>query len=301
MPSLSDLVHVIPPDKDDEPEDIFASAPGLIFTDDLSNIHGDPDSVVVYQSKRFGNIELRTADPMDEYERRLFSHYVWNASIKLAELLSTGGSGWSVHGETVLELGAGMCAVYFHRSSQALELIVLTTGAGLGGIVATLAGAREVVMTDYPSPVVLANLRRNAENAIRSHVGTLYRVEGHTWGELDDVIDEQEHHFQRIIAADCFWMPAEHSNLVRSMLHFLTLDPGGRIFAIAGFHTGRAKVAAFFDCAVEEGLEMEEIYEEDDQGFRREWAKERDGGREDHTLRKRWLVVARLKRRACSL
>lgn len=107
MPSLIDLVRVIPPDREDDPEDIFASAPGLIFTDDLRNIHGDPESIVVYTSKRFGPIELRTADPEGERERRLFSHYVWNASIKLAELIST-ESDWSVDGETVLELGAGV-------------------------------------------------------------------------------------------------------------------------------------------------------------------------------------------------
>lgn len=107
MPSLTDLVHVIPPDKTDEPEDIFASAPGLIFTDDLRNLHGDPDSVVVYRSERFGGIELRTADPEGEKERRLFSHYVWNASILLAELISGGDGVWQVEGERVMELGAG--------------------------------------------------------------------------------------------------------------------------------------------------------------------------------------------------
>lgn len=31
---LTDLVHVIPPDGEEEPEDIFAFAAGLIFTDD---------------------------------------------------------------------------------------------------------------------------------------------------------------------------------------------------------------------------------------------------------------------------
>lgn len=115
MPSLTDLVRVIPPDREEDPEDIFASAPGLIFTDDLRNIHGDPESIVVYTSKRFGPIELCTADPEGERERRLFSHYVWNASIKLAELVSA-ESEWRVDGETVLELGAGVCEVMLLES-----------------------------------------------------------------------------------------------------------------------------------------------------------------------------------------
>lgn len=106
MLSLTDLVDVIPPDRDDDPEDIFAAATSSLFKD-VSNLHGDPDSTVVYKSKRFGPIELRTADPEGENERRLFSHYVWNASIKLSELMSTAGGAWDVEGERVLELGAG--------------------------------------------------------------------------------------------------------------------------------------------------------------------------------------------------
>lgn len=109
MPSINDLVTIIPPNVEEEPEDIFASAPGLIFQDERCQ-HGDPDSIIVYKSKSFGNIELRTADPHGEDERRLFSHYLWNSGIKLAELISdeeAEGGKWSVKGEKVLELGAG--------------------------------------------------------------------------------------------------------------------------------------------------------------------------------------------------
>ena len=109
MRSLTDLIQIIPPDIDEEPEDIFAAAPGLIFPDDLRNIHGDPDSTIVYKSARFGDIELRTSDPENEDERKLFGHYLWNAGIKLAELISQEDHGaWSVQGKKVIELGAGM-------------------------------------------------------------------------------------------------------------------------------------------------------------------------------------------------
>ena len=80
------------------------------------------------------------------------------------------------------------------------------------------------------------------------------------------------------------------------MLHFLSNEPASRVFAIGGFHTGRAKLAAFFDVAVEEGLQIEEIFEEDADGRRRPWEKVRDGGRENPTERKRWLVIAVLRR-----
>ena len=108
MPSLTDLVVILAPEKDDEPEDIFACAPGLIFTDDLRNLHGSPDGVIIYKSARFGDVRMRTTDPESESERKLFSHYLWNAGVKMAELISRGDDGsWSVSQETVLELGAG--------------------------------------------------------------------------------------------------------------------------------------------------------------------------------------------------
>lgn len=83
-----------------------------------------------------------------------------------------------------------------------------------------------------------------------------------------------------------------------SMLHFLDAEPSSRVLMIAGFHTGRAKLSNFFDVAVEYGLEVEDIYEEDAEGETRPWAKERDGGTEHHRERKRWQVIAQLKRRA---
>jgi hypothetical protein len=85
------------------------------------------------------------------------------------------------------------------------------------------------------------------------------------------------------------------------MLHFLSYDPTSRIHCIAGFHTGRAKLAPFFEETVlNGGLEVEDIYEMDANGEQRPWVKERDGGREDVTGRKKWLVVARLRRSAAS-
>ncbi|KAF2172078.1 hypothetical protein M409DRAFT_62894 [Zasmidium cellare ATCC 36951] len=275
--SLTDLITVIAPDKDDDPEDIFAAAPGLIFTDDLRNMHGDDASTLVYKSRKFGNIELKTADPEKENDRRLFAHYLWNAGIKMAELISEEDSGWSVNGERVLELGAGV---------------------GLDGIVATLAGAREVFITDYPSDVLLENIRRNVKKAIPDDLRSKYHIQGYEWGDVTSPFAHaNEHSFTRILAADCYWMPHEHENLVKSMLHMLSLEPSARIFSIAGFHTGRAKLALFFQEAVSQGLGVESIYEEDAEGNRREWMEERDGGTENVTERKRWLVIAILKRR----
>lgn len=141
-------------------------------------------------------------------------------------------------------------------------------------------------------------MSRNIEAAIPNLTDHYCQVVSHEWGELDTSFsDKYKHYFSVVLAADCFWMPHQHSNLLRSMVHFLTTDPGGRIFVTSGFHTGRANLAKFFDAMEETVLMVEQIYEEDTAGVREEWSKERDGSQEDATGRKRWLLIARLKRR----
>lgn len=247
----------------------------------MTNSHGAPESIIQYKNARFGALELQTADPDGEDERQLFSHYLWNAGLKLAELISHANEHddkrWNVEGERVLELGAGV---------------------GLSGIVSTLAGAEEAIISDYPAKVVIENLRRNVARNVPTQLSQNCRVEGHAWGALDTPFAlENKHRFTRILAADCYWLSGQHENLVLSMLHFLSLEPSARVFAIAGFHTGRARLVNFFEEADKHCLEPDEIYEEDDQGERREWLTERNNGYEDHTERKKWLVICRLKRK----
>ena len=160
-----------------------------------------------------------------------------------------------------------------------------------------LGGAEEVVVSDYPASEILANIivniKRNVPAALQSRID----VEGHEWGVLTDDFSQAYHHaFTRILAADCLWMPWQHVNLVLSMLHFLSHEQDARVWVIAGFHTGRAKLAPFFEVAMEHGLEIENIWERDADGQLREWTHVRDGGKEDISGRKKWLVVAILRR-----
>ena len=112
MTNLNSLVEVRQQSGDDEVEDIFASAIGTIFTDDLMNMHGDASSTIKYKSQRFGPIELTCADSEDPEALGLFGQYLWNAGIMIAELISQESGPWAVKGETVIELGAGaLCRV----------------------------------------------------------------------------------------------------------------------------------------------------------------------------------------------
>jgi EEF1A N-terminal glycine/lysine methyltransferase len=277
---LTDKIRLSGPESND-PEDILSSSLGVIFPDDITNQHGDASNSVIYLSPAFGPITLTLADPQGEDSRKLFSHFLWNAGLQLAEFIEEGdvqGRDWSVEGDTVLELGAG---------------------TGLAGLVAGLKGAREVVITDYPAPEVLGNIRDNVERNVLSRkdktgVGEV-RVEGHEWGVLDDTFaKENKESFGRILVADCLWMPWQHENLLRSIRWFLKMD--GRVWVVAGFHTGRAKMRGFYEKSAlrETGLEIERIWERNAEGLEREWVMDR--GVEDVTERKRWLVIGILKR-----
>jgi EEF1A N-terminal glycine/lysine methyltransferase len=275
---LTDKIRLSGPESND-PEDILSSSLGVIFPDDITNQHGDATNSVIYLSPSFGEITLSLADPQGERNTRLFSHFLWNAGLQLAEFIEEERERWSVKGEKVLELGAG---------------------TGLAGIVAGLAGAKEVVISDYPAPEVLANIKSNISRNIEPRRGKTQgigkvKVEGHEWGVLEDEFArENREGFGRILVADCLWMPWQHANLLGSIRWFLRED--GRAWVIAGFHTGREKMRGFFDDTVvkEAGLGVERIWERNAEGVEREWVTDR--GIEDVTERKRWLVIAILKR-----
>jgi nicotinamide N-methyltransferase len=276
---LTDKIRLSGPESN-EPEDILSSSLGVIFPDDITNQHGDSENSVIYLSPLFGPLTLTLADPQGKDSRKLFSHFLWNAGLQLAEFIEEDELLWGVKGERVLELGAG---------------------TGLAGIVAGLKGAREVVVSDYPAVEVLENIRTNVRSNIERRKDQIegigdVSVQGHEWGVLDDGFSvRNQEGFGRILVADCLWMPWEHGNLLKSIRWFLKED--GRAWVIAGFHTGRMKMKGFYDenALKAAGLEIERIWEKNADGTEREWVTDR--GIEDVTARKRWLVVAILKKR----
>ena len=173
----------------------------------------------------------------------------------------------------------------------------MKVGTGVCGIVAALAGAEEVVISDYPAAEILACLRINAKKNVPPEKCEHITVQGHEWGVMTDEFSKaNEKCFSRVLCADCLWLTGEHLNLVRSMLHFLREEVDARIWIIAGFHTGRAALASFFDTAVGAGLNIVSIWERDVNGNERQWVRAMDDGKENVSERKKWLVVAILKR-----
>lgn len=192
-------------------------------------------------------------------------------------------------------------------SSQLLGITLILTaspGAGLPSIVSALANASTVVATDHPlSPALTGTLQFNIDHNLlnRSPIPpATVSIQPHEWGVLDDPFSQQNRGaFTRIIAADCYWMRAQHENLTRTMQWFLA--PGGQVCVVAGFHTGRAIIADFFETALKNGFKIESIFERDivaqnenGREIRREWLPKRDD--DGPGTRARWCLICVLKR-----
>jgi hypothetical protein len=292
------------------PEDYLSTSLGVIFPDDVTNQHGDAEHSLIYASPKLPKpMLIELADPEGETDRRLFSHYLWNASLLLAELIERD----SLETETTeverKEVGLGEGLSFDTRGLDTLEL---GAGTALPSMMAGLLGARSVTVTDYPAPAVMKTLRDNVIRNIKpdfapegksSNVTSSILIEGHEWGVFDTPSSPSSafptshaHASDRLFVADCLWMPWQHANLRRSIDYFLKKTDSARAWVIAGFHTGRAKMAGFYDAEAlreEGGVEVERMWERDCDGVEREWDAERE---DDITERKRWLVVAVLKR-----
>jgi nicotinamide N-methyltransferase len=180
-------------------------------------------------------------------------------------------------------------------------VLELGAGTGLAGLVAGLTGAKETVISDYPAEEVLENIKANVKANIEprrekdSSIGEV-SVQGHEWGIVTDGFSEEnKESFDKLLVADCLWMPWQHRNLHKSIQWFLKKN--GKAWVVAGFHTGREKMRGFYEegALKEAGLEIEKIWERNAEGYDRPWVNDR--GIEDVTERKRWLVIGILKRR----
>ncbi|KAI8656736.1 hypothetical protein NCS56_01278400 [Fusarium sp. Ph1] len=259
----------------DQPEDYLSTALGVIFPDDITNQHGDAEHSLSYASPHLPKtLLIDLADPVKEDDRKLFSHYLWNASLLLAEFIEADSLGIPLEKPREAQDSLSF-------DVKGLDTLELGAGTALPSIMGGLLGAKRVVVTDYPAEPVLKTLRTNVARNIQP---SFYHP----------LNSSNQHAFDRVIVADCLWIPWQHANLHRSIAFFLRRTPEARCWVVAGFHTGREKMPGFYaaEALKEVGLKAERIWERDCNGEERPWDTDRE---DDVTVRKRWLVVASLK------
>ncbi|KAF4285256.1 hypothetical protein CNMCM8686_005120 [Aspergillus fumigatus] len=130
----------------------------------------------------------------------LYGDLLWNAGRTSATYIEEKASSL-VEGKDVLEVGAA---------------------AGVPSIVSAVKGARTVVMTDYPDPDLVENMRYNASlsAAIIPSSSSLH-VAGYKWGDpvepLTAYLPEGSNSFDLLIMADVVYSYQEHPNLIKVM------------------------------------------------------------------------------------
>ncbi|BGP00197.1 hypothetical protein RTG_01970 [Rhodotorula toruloides ATCC 204091] len=277
-------VHQDPP-RSPSPDDALE-----FFADSLESLYdhhmpakGDPLALFTYSPPSSSSRpEPLTVRLPPQQVNELFAHFVWNASLRMADALAEGRL--RVEGEQVIELGAG---------------------AGIPGLVAARMGASRVVLSDYDDPLLIANLRDNISLAFSDSPAARERIRavGHSWGERDSLEavlaanSPSTSPFPHILLADTLWYSSGHSLLLSSLQHLLARTATARIHICAGFHSGRATVRSFLKKAEKVGFvrrgEWEEVGVD---GRRRKWGWDVQGEegeweeKEDASERNKWVV-----------
>ena len=139
---------------------------------------------------------------------------------------------------------------------------------------ATVLGAKKVVVSDYPDPDLVANLWRNIEglpaapSPAEGTDGRCIVAEGYCWGAdvgpLCSHLPDPRSGFDVLILADLLFNHSEHGKLVATIEVALSKSAGAR--ALVFFTPYRPwlyeKDMAFFDLAREKGFRVEKILEE---------------------------------------
>jgi len=191
----------------------------------------------------------------------LWGHHLWNAGRVISTYLESQAS--FIKAKTVLELGAG---------------------AGLPSLVCAILGAKFVVVTDFPDPDLIENIRYNIEHCQASStaddqvdIERVTRAEGYLWGADPAPLlahvgssssipstTEGSNGFDILVLADLLFNHSEHAKLISTVQKTLSRTPSSKAFVF--FTPYRpwllGKDLAFFDLAREAGFEVEKVLEE---------------------------------------
>lgn len=107
------------------------------------------------------------------------------------------------------------------------SVVELGAGAGLPSILATRAGARHVVCTDYPDEELIVNIGRNIETLIPAEQRVVCEATGYLWGASpSDLLARNEgEKYDIIILCDVVFNHSEHRKLLHSIVDLL--QPNG--------------------------------------------------------------------------
>ena len=193
---------------------------------------------------------LSSRDPVAELYQ---GHHVWNAARSISAYVQIpSNAARLIHSKSVLELGAG---------------------AGIPGMVASILGAKFVVITDYPDADLVENIQWNVDNSavLTPTQRSAIAVEGHAFGASTEPIlvhlspnANRKKGFDTLILADLLFNHHCHAQLIVTIQQTLAPMPSAR--ALVFFSPYRPWLLsadlAFFALAEAGGFVVEKIGEE---------------------------------------
>ncbi|KAA1470222.1 WD40 repeat-like protein [Dentipellis sp. KUC8613] len=269
---------------EEDPEDILSNS--LEYLYDYTPItQSSAGSVYTYttpsSSAQAITITLSTPDTQAE-NWKLHASSIWVSSTYIADHIEE------------LQLDAA--------PSQPLQVLELGAGAGLPGILAAKRYPHlRITSSDYPDAELIRALEANVKS---NGVSDRCRVVPYAWGSdttallagTDRNIDGHAvSGFDVVVAADTLWNPELHAPFIDTLCRTLAKTAGARIRLVAGLHTGRYTLQAFFGAVKNAGLDIEKAVERAVKGGeQRDWDVNRAED-EDEQERRRWVVWVVLK------
>ncbi|KEF55306.1 uncharacterized protein A1O9_08960 [Exophiala aquamarina CBS 119918] len=200
-----------------------------------------PPSFTTYLMKNGRHINLRLVG-----HSPLWGHLLWNAGQVVAQYLEE-NTQQLVQGKNILELGAG---------------------AGLPSLVASLLGAKQVVVTDYPDNELIVNLRHNIDLNLAAQDMPNIVAEGFLWGSSADALtahlEKGSSTFDVLILADILFNHSEHNKLLDTVTGCLkrTSDSVALVFFTPYRPWLLERDLNFFKMARSSGLLVDKIMEQ---------------------------------------
>ncbi|GAA5873092.1 hypothetical protein JCM16303_006937 [Sporobolomyces ruberrimus] len=291
---------------EEDPFEVFSSSLHSLF-DHVVPANGDPLELFNYSPPAQSNQPTLTCRIPPQQVNSLFAHHVWNASLILADRIST---------STIVGLEMESTRGENKEEEGVMSVCELGCGAGIPGLIAARSPkVRRVVISDYDDPLLIENLRENIKLGYEKDPNTREKLSaiGHTWGEEDTLAKifdaNKQVCYTHILLADTLWLTEAQHALISSLTQLLALTSSARICFVAGFHSGRNAVRSFLRKAEAAGLEKKEVDGKEWEelavgGERRRWGWDLEGEegedkewmeeKESNSERGKWVVVGEM-------
>ncbi|KAF9888133.1 nicotinamide n-methyltransferase [Aspergillus nanangensis] len=180
-------------------------------------------------------------------------------------------SGDTVRGDLLWNAGRTSAHYIEERAAELIQgkdVLEIGAAAGVPSVVSAIKGARVTVMTDYPDPDLVDNMRFNAGlSAAMIPANSTLHVDGYKWGNsvepLLAYLPPNSAGFDVLIMADVVYSHREHPNLIKTMQQ--TLKKTREAVALVIFTPYEPwllpKTEKFFPLAEENGFQVTKMFE----------------------------------------